>query len=995
LKLTGYSISRPVAVTVLSVVAGILGSIAVFKMPVDLLPSVEYPRLTVETTYPSSSPFEVERLVTDPLENALAGVRGLRSYSSRSYGDRSVITLEFDWGIRMDFARLEVREKLDMAAWSLPDGAGRPTIIDYDPSRRPFMEIVMTMDSGDWTEVTDFARRVVTTRIDQADGVAGCEIQGEAEPAVFVRLKDWVVEESDLDPAAVAMALQGSNVSMAGGLVRDGQREFFLTLEGEFVNLKDVENTVVGLRENTPILLSHVAEVSFGEMPVRERASYNGNRCLILRVRKMAEANTVDVASRVEKLVEELNGEYGFLHLDVVQNDAVFIKDAVGEVIEALVLGGLLAFGILFLFLRDWRGPLVLGLSLPLSVSIALFMLFASGVTLNIMSLGGLALGTGLLVDNAVVVLEAVYRRRERGERGREAALGGTAEVGRAITASTLTTLIVFFPVVYMEGVVSRLFRDQALAVGFALLASLLVAVTVVPALAARMRRTGGFGDVTIGMKRRYAGILRRVLARPVLVLSMTVVLFVLSVIAGLGLPSQLLPATPVHQLEIAFSAPLGSSLRQIVELSGEASELALESGASWVSGRCGVRSMEDADAVLNVCYDSPEDALPAMDVLRDAWKGMFDFPLSVGERKSLLGEIIGGGNTFTVFVEGDDVEMDRSAAESLACAIVSMPDVDAAEVGYRPGRPEMVFDLDRELLQLYGLSPSDVAEFVESLSRGIVATTYYREDERMNVLLLAGGGEGIPVDSVLSRSIPTSRGLLRLSRVAVPVERSIPGYVEHDQGNRAVSVTVRGSGSDLAGVSEKVQALADTMFRRMPVRLRHGGQVEEMKKTTAGLIMAALLAVGLVYVLLAVQFESFREPFVIMFTVPMGIIGVVLGLAVTGQSWNALSGIGLVVLSGIVVNDGILLVERIGQLRRKGMERFDAVVRAGMDRFRPVLMTTVTTVLGLLPMAVGFGSGSSLRRPLAVAVIGGITVATALTLFLVPVLYSVLSGKR
>ncbi len=919
----------------------------------------------------------------------------MRSYTSRSYGDRSRITMEFDWGSRMDFTRLEVREKLDVAGWSLPDEAGRPTIVDYDPSRRPFMEILMTMDSGDWTEVTDFARRVVTTRIDQADGVAGCEIQGEADPAVFVKLREGAVEELGLDPNFIAQALRGANVSMSGGLVRDGQREFFLSLEGEFSTLEDVENTVIGMRGTTPILLKDVAEVSLGEKPVTEWASYNGERCLIIRVRKMAEANTVDVAAEVEDLVDELNNEYDALNLSVIQNDAQFIEDSISEVIEALILGGFLAFGVLFFFLRDWRSPLVLGLSLPLSIAIALFFLFISGITLNIMSLGGLALGTGLLVDNAVVVLEAIYRRREKGEKAMSSADSGTDEVGKAITASTLTTLIVFFPVVYMEGITSQLFRDQALAVGFALLASLLVAVTIIPTLTARIKRIKQGQDVTSRYKERYAALMERLLRKPLPIIAGTALVFIICVFVGLKLPMQLLPSTPVDQLDISYSAPMGASMQQIIDLSSEVTQLATETGAQWVSGRSGVRSEEGVDAVLTASYPSAGAATAAMQPLRESWNSMFNFPLTVEKRETLLGEILGGGSSFTIYMEGENIDADHQAALALADSLSGFPEVESADIQYLDGKPEMVLDLDQELLNLYGLSANDVADFVESLSRGITATTYYRQDERVDVVLLAGEGEGIPTDSLLQSSIPTSYGLLPLNRVVQSHRQQTPGFIEHNQGNRAVSISIQGSGSNLAMISRQVSQIADSLLRGAPVQLRQGDEIEEMNRTTSSLVLAALLAIGLVYVLLATQFESFREPFVIMFTVPMGVIGVVIGLALFGQSWNALSGIGLVVLSGIVVNDGILLVERIGQLRKQGMNKHDAIIQAGRDRFRPVLMTTVTTVLGLLPMAIGFGSGASLRQPLAIAVIGGISVATLLTLVLVPLLYKTLSGKE
>jgi HAE1 family hydrophobic/amphiphilic exporter-1 len=991
LKLSIAAVNRPVAVTVLSIVAAVLGTIAVLQMPVDLLPSVEYPRITIETRYPSSSPYEVERLVTDPLENALAGVRGLRSYSSRSYGDMSRITLEFDWGASMDFTRLEVREKLDVASWSLPDAAERPTIVDYDPSSRPFMEILLTMDGG-WTDITDFSRRVIATRIEQIDGVAACEIDGEATPAVYVRLHDGVVEELEIDPATVAAALYGANAVSSGGQVRDGEKEFFLSLQGEFESLEDVENTVVGSLGGTPLLLGNIADVYIAEKPPTEWASYNGERAIILRVRKMAESNTVEVAGLVEDVIAELNGANENVELRIIQNDAIFIEQAIGGVVEALIMGALLAFGVLFFFLRDWKSPLILGLSIPLSIAMALFFLYLAGVTVNIMSLGGLALGTGLLVDNAVVVVEAIYKRREKGEEKKSAAIAGTTEVGPAIVASTLTTVIVFFPVVYMEGIASQLFRDQALAVGLALMASLLVAVTVIPALATRIVKIKSTKDVTAGWKDRYAVIMSRMLVRRKRVLFITGLITLAAFSGAFLLPVQLLPDAPADQLEITFSAPEGTSMNQLVDLSFSVNEIAALAGARWTSGRIGVRADEGVDA-LSVCsFENTDAARSAIIPIRDAWNKAFSFPLQVGPRGTLLGEILGGGSGFTIYVEGENVETNLRAAGILAeASLGGIEGVISADVNYLPGKPEIVVRPDRELLELLGITPNDIADYLESLSRGIVATTYYRQDEKVDVMLLSGSGEGIPIDSMFQRSIAVNGIMYQVDRIVDTYVRQTPGFIEHYQGNRAVGVSIQSGSANMAGTAQAVNALSDSLLGGEPIKLRTGAEIEEIDRTTSSLILAALLAVALVYVLLAAQFESFVEPFIIMITVPLGVIGVVLGLAIFGQSWNALSGIGLVILSGIVVNNGILLVDRISQLRKAGSPISIAVIDAGRDRFRPVIMTTVTTVLGLIPMAIGIGEGAALRQPLAIAVICGISVATILTLVIVPVLYSVL----
>jgi len=594
-----------------------------------------------------------------------------------------------------------------------------------------------------------------------------------------------------------------------------------------------------------------------------------------------------------------------------------------------------------------------------------------------------------------VVVLEAIYRRREQGELPEPASRTGTGEVGKAIVASTLTTIIVFFPVVYLEGITSQLFKDQALAVGFALLASLLVAVTVIPALTAGIRKARVGKDITSRMKERYGAFMRRMLGRRKPVLGGVLALTLLAFAGATLIPMQLLPSTPVEQLEISFSAPEGTSMDQLVRLSGIATELADTSGAQWVSARIGVRADEGVDALLTAMYDSPDAASAALPRIRNGWNRVFSFPVMVEKRQSLLGQILGGGSGFTVYMEGENLDIDRQAAQALsACTEAQVPGVESADVQYLPGKPEIMLTLDTELLSLLGIDASDVADYLESLTRGYPATTFYRQDERVDVMLLAGEGEGIPIREVLSRSLPTALGLVSLDRLIEPVRRQTPGYIEHYQGNRAVALQIQSEGSNLAGLAETISGIADSLLSGAPVRLRTGSEIEEMERTTSGLLLAGLLAVGLVYVLLAVQFESFREPFVIMFTVPLGVIGVVAGLILFGQSWNALSGIGLVILCGIVVNDGILLVERIGQLRREGSAMEEAIIQAGRDRFRPVIMTTVTTVLGLLPMATGLGVGASLRQPLAIAVISGILVATALTLVVVPLLYRMLARR-
>lgn len=491
-----------------------------------------------------------------------------------------------------------------------------------------------------------------------------------------------------------------------------------------------------------------------------------------------------------------------------------------------------------------------------------------------------------------MVVLEAIYRRREQGDGKRDAATAGTTEVGPAIVASTLTTIIVFFPVVYMEGITSQLFRDQALAVGSALMASLLVAVTVIPALAARINKTSRAKDVTAGMKTRYAGVMDRVLLRRKRVLLFTLIITVFAFFGASRLPMQLLPDTPADQLEMSFSAPEGTSMAQLVDLSRRAGELAALAGSRWTSGRIGVRAEEGVDALSVAAFEDAEAAEAAVVPIRESWSTVFGFPLQVGPRGTLLGEILGGGSGFTIYVEGESIETDLRAAGTLAeLSLAGIDNVVSADVNFLPGKPEIVVEPDRELLQLLGLTPDDVADYLESLSRGIVATTYYRQDEKVDVMLLSGSGEGISVDSLFSRSIGVGGKLLQMDRLVSTFVRQTPGFIEHYQGNRAVAVTIQSRGTNMAGTADRIRALSDSALSGEPVKLRTGPEIEEMDRTASSLVLAAILAIALVYVLLAVQFESFIEPFIIMITVPLGVIGVVLGLALFGQSWNAFPG--------------------------------------------------------------------------------------------------------
>jgi HAE1 family hydrophobic/amphiphilic exporter-1 len=967
-----------------------LGVVALTRLPVDLLPRLEYPRIAVETSFPLSSPEEVERLVTTPIEEEISTVRSLRRYRSVSTGDRSRIILEFDWGTSMDFVRLEVREKLDRARWELPGEAGRPTLVEFDPSRRPFMTIAFLRE-GDPIATADFAERLIVPRIEQVEGVGAIEVEGEREGAVFVRLEEEALSLLGLSAGTVSSALAQANLRLPGGVVSEGYREFYLGIDGEYKNFSDLSKVVVARRGSTPVLLGDVATLSIEPKPFRRVTRLDGTQCLLLRIQKMAGANTVSVAGEVTSLLDEMTGEFPGITLEVLESDAQFIEDALDGVREALIIGAALAFLVLFVFLREWRSPLLLGIAIPVSLLIAFFFIFITGMSVNVMTLSGLALGVGLLVDNAIVVLEAIHRSMDDGNEPKKAARLGTSEVALAIMASTFTTIIVFFPVIYVEGVAGQLFKAQALSVTFALLASLVVATTVLPALAARVHKRGGEKkDILERFRRIYLRMLSYSLGKSRIILCGTVLLFFVTAYSALYLPRSLLPHVSSNAVDVKVRFSAGTPFEELDGTVQRIEKRILGTPVvKRVVSRIGLRGEEEGVDALLVAFGHGSrhffDSIPA----RELW-GQMEADISWTYRSTLLGEILTtGAPNISVLVTGRNTEYLRSAAEDIAGRLHELDDISNLAVKWLPGTPEITCRVDLDMAHLAGITPREVSEAMQASARGLVATEYHKEDDRIDVLLFSDQGEGIPWRNLLDETVVTAHGEIPLRNLIYWNERSLPGQIEHDNGEKVVRIDIFTDSPNIGSIAAAIQEVLDGYETgQTDWRANLGPEVEEMNRSLQSLILAGLLAIGLVYALLTGQFESFALPLVIMGTVPLGLIGVTIALFVTGAGWNIMTGIGVVILSGIVVNDGILLVDRIRQARRAGKERRQAVIEAGEMRFRPVVMTTVTTVLGLLPMALGFGTGAELRKGLAIAVIGGIIVATFLTLFVIPMLY-------
>jgi HAE1 family hydrophobic/amphiphilic exporter-1 len=1072
LKIVDLSIRRPVTVFIFAVAAVVFGIVAFRNLAVNLLPDISYPSLTIRTTYEGTAPVEIESLLTRPIENAVGVVNNVVRVTSSSRADISEVTLEFAWNTDMDFASLDVRDRLDRVR--LPLGAEPPILLRFDPSLDPIMRVGLH-GSDDLAQLRFMAEEDLKRAFERIDGVAAAVVSGGLEEEIQVELDERKLTALGLSAGQVASRLAAENVNITGGTLRDGRTEYLVRTLNEFVRPEDMRSIVVLRTGDAIVRLSDVARVYTGHKEREIITRIDGDESVELAIYKEGGTNTVTVSDAVTGRLTELRAEIARvdpeLQIDIITDQARYIRQAVREVLETALLGGLLAVLVLYLFLRSVKNTLIISISIPVSVVATFFLMYVAGISLNIMSLGGLTLGVGLLVDNAIVVLEAVQRKRDDGLEVVEAARIGTSEVGRAITASTLTTICVFVPIVFVEGVAAQLFRDQALTVAFSLIVSLAVALTVIPMLASRrfdpsqtasspsenppqtvpLRRLGqavfavatrllgaalavaraighisgailkpildlfdrGLAAATAGYSRAISGVLRR----PLVVVGVTLALLVGSLGLYRSLGSELIPELVQGEFYADLELPPGTRLevtdRKLLDLTGVADTIV---GLKTVYTIAGTSNEQGGTAgelreylgQITITLEPPvsrevEDA--AMVRLRKAIDTENlalqhgDEP-EAGGRPALVARF-GRPSYFSfktaieVEVRGFNLELlERLATDVVARmqAIEGLTDISASTEG---GHPELQVRLDRDRLAAYGLGVDDVAAVLRGMVQGDVATDITRTDRTIDIRVRAAERfrssaealANLTVTQVGSTSIP-------LSAVAEVLELEGPAEIRRADGTRVASITANLADRDLGSVTADIRRALEGMSWPSGYDWRLGGQEEEMATSFTSMRLAFGLAVFMVYLVMASQFESLLHPFVIMFSVPFAVIGVLTTMWLFGVTISVVSLIGFILLAGIAVNGAIVLVDYANQLRRQGLGKLEALAQAGRVRMRPILMTSLTTIFGLLPMALGLGEGAELRTPMALTVIGGMITSTLLTLLVVPAVYAILDRR-
>jgi hydrophobic/amphiphilic exporter-1 (mainly G- bacteria), HAE1 family len=1052
MKLVDFSTSRRVTVGMLMVAIIAFGIVGFSRLSVNLLPDITYPTLTVRTQYEGVGPQEMERLISEPVEGLVGVVSNVVSVSSVSRPGLSDVVVEFAWGTDMDFASLDVREKLDLA--NLPRDAGKPVLLRFDPSLDPVLRVALYGGST-LLELRRLAEERIRLALESLEGVAAVRIEGGLEEEIQVEVETTRLAYLGIPISQVTSRLADENVNLTGGMLKDGEAEFLVRTLNEFGSIEDIGDIVIDQVGDAALKLKDLGRVTRGHKERDIITRINGREGVEISIFKEGDANTVQVSKAVVQKLAEFEEENRSLlgdgKMEIVFNQATFIEQAVDEVLDTAILGGILAVIVLFLFLRDLKATSIIGLSIPISVVATFFFMFSSEVSLNIMSLGGLALGVGMLVDNSIVVLESVQRYRERGMAALEAARKGSSEVGSAVIAATMTTICVFVPIVFVEGVAGQLFRDQALTVTYSLVASLIVALMLIPMLSSlslnRMLAEDGaprpgvavrgpaYLVRWIGAAFKGVGWLLGMVLKPLYwvfdsiygalaafypkVLSLAlrqrlVVLVLCTLLAGLILERarylgvELIPEMGQGEFLIDLEWPAGAPLASTANLvSGIDYTLGQLEGVDLVfslvgtGGSSGGAASEkkenmaqllvrlDGEGVGEKVVDEKLVVESARAVLADVpdLKFKFSKPSYFSFRTPIEVEI-SGYSLSTLEILADDV------AQRLR-SVPGLVDVKSSAEG---GQPEIQVVFNRLRVAEIGTTIQAIGALLRNKLQGDVATELTRQDRKIDIRVRAAAGERRNLADLkqLIVSPPSYPVPVPLEAVAEVTVVDGPAEIRRMDQERVALVSANLSGRDLGSAVADVEAA----IRQMPLpegfSIDIGGQNEEMVRSFDSMKFALGLAVFLVYLVMASQFESLLHPLVIMSTIPLGLIGSVLALILTGQTISVVVLIGLIMLAGIVVNNAIVLVDHINHLRRaEGMAKMDAVLNAGILRFRPILMTTATTVLGLLPMALGLGQGSEIRAPMAITVIGGLLFSTILTLVLVPVVYTSLDRGK
>ena len=1110
-SLVEFATRRRVTIAMMTLTLVLFGLIALSSLKVNLLPDLSYPTLTVRTDYTGAAPSEIETLISQPAEEALGVVKGLRKLKSISRTGQSDVVLEFAWGTDMDQASLDVRDKME--SLQFPLDAKPPVLLRFNPSTQPIIRLALSPKHADESasseaeeirqlmELRRFADDDLKRKLEPVDGVAAVKVGGGLEDEVQVDIDQRKLAQLGLSADTVINRLQQENVNVSGGRLEEGSQRYLVRTVNQFATVDEIANMLLTTRTasasnsgndqamrlaaasgdarvmaalsqqgsgassgSLPLRLKDVADVRQGYKEREAIIRLNGREAVELAIYKEGDANTVSTADALEARLKTIREHLpDDIDLQVIEDQSKFIRNAIHDVKVDGVIGGLLSILIIFLFLRDGWSTFVISLSLPVSIIATFFFMGQLGLSLNVMSLGGLALATGLVVDDSIVVLESIAKARERGLGILDAAIAGTREVSMAVVASTLTTIAVFLPLVFVQGIAGQLFRDQALTVAIAIAVSLVVAMTLIPMLSALKGRPplgfpeeaahtrweaqkkwqkpamyagrgiGGlfryafFGIAWLVVRawrgiaavvgpvmrkasdlamapyaraeRAYLQILPAALKRPTPVLLVAAIAFALTMAVVPLLGTDLIPQLAQDRFDMTAKLPPGTPLAQTDALIRDVQgKHAKDDGVRVLYGVSGTGTRLDASPTesgenigkLSVVMTENKAEAPLTEALR---KTMQAYPSAQVDFSRP--ELLSLSPPLEIEVEGADLEAIRGAGTKLAAMLRANPHYADVKSTVEQGFPEIQIVFDQDRAAALGLTTRQIADAVVKKVRGEVATRYSFRDRKIDVLVRAQESDRASVDDIRRLIVnPGSGAPVELASVAEVVSTTGPSEIHRADQRRVAIISANLRDIDLGNAIREVDAMVADNPLGTDIDMRIGGQGQELDESIRSLLFAFGLAIFLVYLVMASQFESLLHPFVILFTIPLALVGAVAALLLTRAPVSVVVFIGLILLVGLVVKNAIILIDKVNQLREEGVAKREALVEGARSRLRPIMMTTLCAVFGFLPLALAFGEGAEVRSPMATTVIGGLLVSTLLTLLVIPVVYDLLDRK-
>lgn len=1009
MNIVKLSVIRPIAMGMVIILILILGGVSVKNMPVDLFPELTFPVAAVTATYDGAGPKEVENLLAKPLENVMGTIPNVESVTSISRNGGLLILVSFNWGTDMDFATLKMREKIDLVRDLLPSGAPAPRVMRFDPSDLPIMQLAITAENEEFSTLKKIVEEDIKPRLDGVEGVASVSIEGGANKEVQVNLDPEKLASYGLTIQQLQQIIGSENINLPAGRIEDQNQNLPIRVTGQFESINDIASLPVPTNSGV-LLLKNMADVQEAYEETTQLSYLNGKDAIGISILKQSGSNTVTVAEDIEEKLNELDELLPKnIKMEMIFDQSHFINQSISAVSSNMLIGSGLAAGILFLFLRNLRSTLIISFAIPLSIVTTFVFMYFSGQTLNLLTLGGLALGIGMMVDNAIVILENIYRSQQLGMPLKKAAIQGTREVGTAIIASTLTTVIVFLPIVFVEGLAAQLFKPLALVISFSLLASLFTALIIVPLLSSLFlkvqKKQEPAGKLFSSILQKYTALLTTVLAHPQKTILIIVSALALSLTGIPFIGTEFLPAQDQSFVSITAKLPEGSSLDATYEKTEEINNkikdvneidliyVKVGGAANFSFGAGPQTNQANYSILLKPVGERSRSDLEVAEDIRNKLKDVPNIELSISASDSGFST-----DPISLSITGPDLKILKQIANETVTLISDIEGVREPKSNYETGNPEIVVDIDREKAAAYGIGSAQIASAINDATKGVVASRLARNGEELDIRLV--------VESRFTSSLSDLKSLLIKSPAGSNIPLQAVAHISRGQGpsqivrkDRLREITVRADilNRDLGTITDEIEeTLKDHLsLPNNQYKISFGGQNEQMNDAFYKLSLALALAVVLVYMVMAGQFESFFYPFIIMFSVPFTVIGVVLGLLVTGKPLGVGSLVGLLILTGIVVNNAIVLIDYLQQLKKEGYELKESILLAGPTRLRPILMTTLTTILGLIPLTLGFGEGTEVQQPMAIVIVFGLSFATVITLVFIPAVYYLFEKRR